>query len=165
MGAIFGRAVRGCCGAVVTGLLLARAAEAQFTQLTFCNQYQQTIFVAVAYQQSNQTWLSRGWLEIKPNDCEAFDSALSVQLFYYRAETNKFTDPYTGVKGTASWGNNGDRKFAVTGPDFNFYDAQRARADAHLAGFLHAAWKGRGHAVATVTFATDGAHLAVERPQ
>jgi len=57
-----------------------RAAEIQF-----CNKFPQKVYVAIAYPQADQSWISRGWLEIDTGDCAEFDSALHPSAVYYRA--------------------------------------------------------------------------------
>jgi uncharacterized membrane protein len=118
-------------GIVMIGLLAAAPAR---SEVQFCNQFETTVFVAIAYQQNKDVWVSRGWLELKPNVCAPFDTALHMSSFYFRGETDDYRDVVTGKTTNYSWGR--DRQFATyTDDNFNFWNADRKLTDTTLGWF------------------------------
>lgn len=56
---------------VATGLGLSMTfAESAKAELKVCNKSSSTAYVAVAYETSNDTWLSEGWWRIAKGSCE-----------------------------------------------------------------------------------------------
>lgn len=91
--------------------------------VSFCNEFDHAIWVAIAYPQANDTWLSRGWLALDPHDCAPFDTALRLHSIYYRAESVAYKNA-KGKKVRYSWGE--DRKFAMWEDDnFNYWGAEK----------------------------------------
>jgi hypothetical protein len=114
--------------------LIASAAPAK-ADIIFCNHFPQTVYVAIAYPQDTDIWLSRGWLSVPTGECRPFDTALVVHTFYYRAESERYRLP-NGKRATMSWGDDGDRSFAVWESDnFQYYDAERRVLSSTLLGF------------------------------
>lgn len=77
--------------------------------IKFCNEFAQTLRVAIAYQ-IGDAWTSEGWITLKPNACEAQVKHPDLVSFYYRAES----DVYDGQR--MIFGAN--RDFAVQKTDF-----------------------------------------------
>jgi uncharacterized membrane protein len=174
---IIGTLARASCASLIPGLLLISTARAEITfatklarpvalltaatraEITFCNKFAQPIFVAIAYQQSDQSWISRGWLQVDSGECKPFDSAIHVSVFYYRGETNWY-DNQSGGRSQNTWGFE-TTKFAVVDSSFNFYNADSARDNARLAGFTRSVESADGDVSATVTFEADGHNTTV----
>ncbi|CAN5265646.1 hypothetical protein BH10PSE9_BH10PSE9_09040 [soil metagenome] len=107
------------CVALGLGLIAASPASAV---VTFCNDFQHAIWVAIAYPQKDGSFLSRGWLALDPQHCGPFDTALKLNALYYRAESVTYKDA-KGKKVRYSWGK--DRKFALWEDDnFNYWGAE-----------------------------------------
>ena len=70
--------------AVLACLLAGPSARAD---ITFCNEFPQLVYVAMAYPQNGGSWISRGWISHKTGECSLFDPALRVKTFYYRGES------------------------------------------------------------------------------
>jgi uncharacterized membrane protein len=56
-------------------------------RLPFCNEFPHLVYVAIAYEQSGGSFISRGWLSLDTGDCSVFDLAIRVRPFYYRGES------------------------------------------------------------------------------
>jgi len=50
------------CAAGVVCMLAASSAKAN---IVFCNEFPAEVWVAIAYQQEDGSWLSRGWLSVE----------------------------------------------------------------------------------------------------
>jgi uncharacterized membrane protein len=101
--------------------------------VSFCNEFDHAIWVAIAYPQTGDTWLSRGWLELDTHDCAPFDTALRLHTIYYRAESVTYRDA-KGKKVRYSWGK--DRKFAMWEDDnFNYWGAEKKVLNSTLEPF------------------------------
>ena len=113
------------------------------------------MYVAIAYSQSDQSWISRGWLEIDTGDCAEFDSALHPSTIYYRGESV----PYRNAQGasvTRVWSTPGHQYAIWEKDNFNYWNAQEKVLNSTLADF---SLVGDGLAVdasVTVTFEEDG---------
>jgi uncharacterized membrane protein len=91
--------------------------------IIFCNQFAHLVYIAIAYPQTGDDWLSRGWMSLDTGQCAPFDTALSTKTFYYRAESEEYRN--NGKHVTWNWGDKGDRKFAIWESDnFQYYGAQ-----------------------------------------
>jgi hypothetical protein len=118
--------------------LALHAAQAR-AEVIFCNQASDTVFVAIAYRQADDSWLSRGWLELAPGNCGPFDTALRLESFYYRGESDR-----------SVWGKG--KPFAIWEDDnFNYWDADRQVLNSSLAEF----------SAAPVTDNPDGVEIKV----
>jgi uncharacterized membrane protein len=127
--------------------------------IVFCNEFAHTVFVAIAYQQANGHWLSRGWLEVATGDCGVFDTAIRVKTFYFRG----MTDPYLNAKRQQvvdSWGKG--REFAVWEKDnFQYYSAETRVLNSTLQPFTQGPETDGDAVSATVTFPADGSGTIV----
>ncbi len=113
-------------------LLPATHARAGTGDITFCNEFPHTLFIALAYSQADvNNYLSRGWLEIDTGKCYIFDTAIRVPTFYFRAESEPYKDGKHKV--TMSWGD--DKNFAVRNANFQSYNAEKAYSGMKLVGF------------------------------
>jgi uncharacterized membrane protein len=139
---------------VVAGLGTTTGARAE---IQFCNKFPQNVYVAIAYPQNDQSWISRGWLEIGAGDCADFDSALHPSAIYYRGESV----PYRNAQGasvTRVWSNSA-RQFAIWEKDnFQYWNAQERVLNSTLADFSLLADGLAIDASVTVTFEQDGIH-------
>ncbi len=141
--------------------LLASASGAR-ADIDFCNNFPHPVFVAIAYQQTNGTWLSRGWLEVDTGQCGVFDTAIRVKTFYFRAVTDPI--PVGGGKSTTYiWGKGAN--FAVSDKDnFQYYDAEKRVLKSTLEQFSKGP-DAQGDSVScTVTFPADGSGTVVTTP-
>jgi uncharacterized protein DUF1036 len=96
-------------------------------------------------------YLSRGWLEVETGKCYVFDTAIRVESFYFRAESETYRD---GKHVKMELGT--DKKFAVRDANFQSYNAEKAYSGMRLAGFAKGAESSGGPLTAIVTFAETG---------
>jgi hypothetical protein len=126
-------------------------------EIQFCNKFPQKVFVAIAYPQGDENWISRGWLEIDTGDCAEFDSALHPSTIYYRGESV----PYRNAQGasvTRVWSTPG-RQYAIWEKDnFNYWNAQEKVLNSTLVDFSLIGEGLAGDASVSVTFEQDGIH-------
>jgi len=133
------------------------ATSAARAEIQFCNKFPQKVYVAIAYPQSDQSWISRGWLEIDTGDCAEFDSALHPGTIYYRGESVPYRNT-SGASVTRVWSNSA-RQFAIWEKDnFEYWNAQEKVLNSTLADFSLLAEGLAIDASATVTFEQDGVH-------
>lgn len=109
-----------------TAVLVAMAstlwATASRAEIVFCNQFARRIYVAIAYQQTNGSFVSRGWMSLEPGACSPFDTALRVKTFFYRAQSEKYRD--AGRTERYIWGKGW--QFAIWENDnFQYYHAEQ----------------------------------------
>ena len=146
-----------CGAACVASLLAVSGARAD---IQFCNQFAQTVFVAMAYPQDDESWISRGWLEVGSGKCFSFDTAIKVNTFYYRAESKPYKEG--GKQVTTSWGN--EKEFAIfEDSNFQYWGADRKVLNSSLTKFSKGA-ETAGPVTATVTFEADGKFTTVKIP-
>jgi hypothetical protein len=139
---------------VAAGMAATTGARAE---IQFCNKFPQKVFVAIAYQQDDQSWLSRGWLEVDTGDCAEFDSALHPSVIYYRGESVPYRNA-SGVSVTRVWSTTG-RQFAIWEKDnFNYWNAQEKVLNSTLVDFSLLSDGLALDASVTVTFEQDGIH-------
>jgi uncharacterized membrane protein len=145
-----------CGGAAVMACLLA--APVARAEITFCNKFPHQIYVAMAYPQYHESWISRGWISLKTGECSLFDPALRVKTFYYRAESENYREGGRRIK--MNWGSG--RLFAIReAGNFNYWGAQEKVLDSRLAEFTHAGEETKGDAISvTVTFNVDGSSVS-----
>ena len=116
----------------VAGWLLTAAPASAY--VTFCNEFNHLIYVAIAYPQDDGSWLSRGWMSLDPHECLPFDTALHLKTVYYRAASAPYRDA-RAKRGTYTWGK-GDRAFAVWEDDnFNYWTAEKRVLNSRLEPF------------------------------
>jgi len=126
-------------------------------EIQFCNKFPQKVFVAIAYSQSDQSWISRGWLEIGTGDCAEFDSALHPDTVYYRGESVPYRNA-SGASVTRVWSNSA-HQFAIWEKDnFQYWNAQEKVLNSTLADFSLLADGLASDASVSVTFEEDGVH-------
>ncbi len=125
--------------------------------IVFCNNFPHLVYVAVAYPQSDGSWVSRGWLNVSTGACSEFDTAVRVKTFYYRGESDPFSDGGRQVKNI--WGTDDDTKFAIyEDSNFNYWNAQTKILNSTLVGFIKGVETNEDSLSVTVTFAPDGIH-------
>jgi hypothetical protein len=138
--------------AVSLGATTAAQAEIQF-----CNKFPQQVYVAIAYPQSDQSWISRGWLAIDTGDCAEFDSALHPSTIYYRGESVPYRNA-SGASVTRVWSNSA-HQFAIWEKDnFHYWNAQTRVLNSTLADFSLLADGLAIDASVSITFEQDGVH-------
>ncbi|MGA2494154.1 MAG: DUF1036 domain-containing protein [Roseiarcus sp.] len=126
-------------------------------EIQFCNKFPQKVYVAIAYPQNDQSWISRGWLEIGAGACEEFDSALHPSTLYYRGESVPYRDAH-GVSFTTVWSKPGHQYAIWEKDNFNYWNAQQKVLNSTLVDFALAADGLAPDASLTVTFEQDGVH-------
>jgi uncharacterized membrane protein len=101
------------------------AVNGKLTNIKICNNFPHNVHYAIAYQESPGDWMTRGWLLIETGKCYFFDGTLSLPEFYYRAESDKYSEK--GGLAEETWGNKGPTKsFCIdtnTNNSFNFWNA------------------------------------------
>jgi uncharacterized membrane protein len=105
----------------------ASFAAGNLLNIEICNKFSQTVFFAMAYQQKQGNWLTRGWLNIATGTCGYFDTALSVPEFYFRAETKPYRQKGHLVE--SNWAKGGARSFCVNTnlqDSFNYWHGDTA---------------------------------------
>jgi hypothetical protein len=126
-------------------------------EIQFCNKFPQKAYFAIAYLQNDQSWISRGWLEVNTGDCAEFDSALHPGTIYYRAESVPYRNAH-GVSVTNVWSKPG-HQFAIWEKDnFNYWNAQEKVLNSTLADFALVAEGLAIDASVAVTLEEDGVH-------
>jgi hypothetical protein len=126
-------------------------------EIQFCNKFPQKVYVAIAYPQDDQSWISRGWLEIGAGDCAEFDSALHPSTIYYRGESVPYRNA-SGASVTRVWSKPG-RQYAIWEKDnFHYWNAQEKVLNSTLADFSLLAEGLDADASVAVTFEQDGIH-------
>jgi uncharacterized membrane protein len=131
--------------------------------LIFCNQFPHEVYIAIAYPQAGDDWLSRGWLSLNTGECAPFDTALSTQAFYYRAESETYRAG--GKRVSFIWGDKGDRSFAIWDADnFQYYGAQNRVLKSTLKPFARG-MEGSDQFDVTVTLTEDGGAIETSEHQ
>jgi hypothetical protein len=139
---------------VAVGLAATTGARAE---IQFCNKFPQKVYVAIAYPQGDQSWVSRGWLEIDTGDCAEFDSALHPNTIYYRGESVPYRNA-SGASVTRVWSTPG-RQYAIWEKDnFNYWNAQEKVLNSTLVDFSLLGEGLAADASVSVTFEQDGIH-------
>jgi uncharacterized membrane protein len=149
---------------LATALLLAPpSVRAGTGEISFCNEFPHKLYIAIAYLQTDvNNYLSRGWLEVETGKCYVFDTAIRVESFYFRAESEPYRDGKHKVK--MEWGT--DKKFAVRDANFQSYNAEKAYSGMRLAGFAKGAESSGGPLTAIVTFTeTGGSTITIPAPE
>ena len=135
---------------------LGAATDAR-AEIQFCNKFPQKVFVAIAYPQDDQSWISRGWIEVDTGDCAEFDSALHPSTIYYRGESVPYRNA-SGASVTRVWSNSA-HQFAIWEKDnFNYWNAQQRVLNSTLADFSLLGEGLAANASVSVTFEQDGIH-------
>ncbi len=143
--------------------LAAPSARAGTGEISFCNEFPHKLYIAIAYLETDvNNYLSRGWLEVETGKCYVFDTAIRVESFYFRAESETYRDGKHKVK--MEWGS--DKKFAVRDANFQSYNAEKAYSGMRLAGSPRAPSSSGGPLTAIVTFTeTGGSTITVPAPE
>src|SRR5581483_6625775 len=156
--------LRSCLGLAAfaaAGLLALTPARAEEGEISFCNEFPHTLYIAIAYEQYPDNYISRGWLEVETGKCYVFDTAIRVHGFYYRAESESYREGKHKVK--MLWGT--ERKFAIRDSNFQSYNADKAYSGMRLAGFAKGD-ESSGVVTAVATFTeTGGSTITVPKPQ
>ena len=148
---------RSTLGAIAAGLLASLLAPphavAAEGEITFCNEFPHLVYVAIAYEQTGATFMSRGWLSLDTGDCSVFDSAIRVKTFYYLGESVPYRLGRRTVK--TSWGH--DKEFAIWERDnFQYYGAENRVLKSTLVPFNKGPETTGDALTVTVTFTEDG---------
>ena len=116
------------------GGLATLAPSAANANLIFCNKFTEQIYVAIAYQQKDGSWISRGWLNVDPGRCAYFDSSLTLNGYYYRVESAPYR--LNGHQAVEVWGDDGDGTFAIWDKNnFQYWNAQAKPLNSTMAKF------------------------------
>jgi uncharacterized membrane protein len=152
-------------GGALAVLAFFMAAPGARANINFCNKFAYKIFIAIAYPQGDDRWLSRGWMSLDTGECGAFDNALRVSTFYYRVESVGYRNS-AGHNIKTTWGSGG-RQFAIWENDnFNYWDAQKRVLNSTLADFSLSTDSIPDGADVTVTIGPDvAARTDVTTPQ
>lgn len=157
--------LRSCLGPAAfaaAGLLALTPARAAEGEISFCNDFPHTLYIAIAYEQYPDSYISRGWLEVETGKCAVFDTAIRVHGFYFRAESETYREGRHKVK--MLWGT--DRKFAIRDSNFQSYNADKAYSGMRLAGFAKGVESSGAPVTAVVTFTeTGGSTISIPKPQ
>jgi|SRR5579862_2764799 len=143
---------------VPTAALLAAVSTLATTtaraDIVFCNQFAHVVNVAIAYPQTDGSFISRGWLSLSPGNCAPFDTALHVKTFFFRGETERYRDT-NGRYMRYFWGKG--RPFAMWENDnYQYYDAEHRVLKSTLMEFTAGPEADNGDVSATVTFQEGG---------
>jgi len=148
--------LRAALGAMLLALSVPLAAPNAFAgegEITFCNEFPHKVYVAIAYLQTDvNNHLSRGWLNVGTGKCYVFDTAVRVQTFYYRAESDPYKEGKDKVK--MNWGKG--QQFAIRDGSFQIYGAEKASSEAKLVEFSKGPVSAGAPLTAIVTFNADG---------
>jgi hypothetical protein len=128
-------------------------------EITFCNKTPHSVFVAIAYQQSDESWMSRGWLSVDADKCYDFDTAIRVRTFYFRGEST-----YQVHHTREVWGKG--KEFDIwENSNFQYYSADQKVSKARFVEFTKAPDASSDAITATVTFTADGSEVSVTDSQ
>ncbi|HLH10335.1 MAG TPA: DUF1036 domain-containing protein [Methylovirgula sp.] len=134
------------------------AASGAKADITFCNKFGRLVYVAIAYPQSDGSFISRGWMSLSDGNCAQFDTAIHVKTFYFRGESEWYREG--GHRSREIWGK-GD-KFAIWENDnFQYYDAQQQVLNSTLVEFTHGPEAENGDVSTTVTFTDHGSTMTL----
>jgi uncharacterized membrane protein len=143
----------GVASAFGLSLLFASPAAAGEGEISFCNNFPHTVHIAIAYLQTDvNNHLSRGWLNVGTGKCYVFDTAIRVQTFSYRAESDPYKEGKDKVK--MNWGKG--QQFAIRDGSFQIYGAEKAPSGAKLVEFSKGPVSTGAPLTAIVTFNEDG---------
>ena len=152
--------LRSATAACAIGLICMFAVPSAKADIIFCNDFPHLVYVAIAYPQTDNSnsWISRGWLNVGTGDCTQFDTALHVNILYYRAESVSYRQGGHSVKNI--WGGEGDAKFAIwKDNNFNLWNAQTNTLNSALVAFTKAGETSGDALSVQVTFGADGIHV------
>jgi len=122
--------------------------------ITFCNQFGHVVNVALAYPQTDGSFISRGWLSLSPGNCAPFDTALRVKTFFFRGESEQYRDA-SGHTMRYFWGKG--HQFAIWENDnYQYYNAEQRVLKSTLEEFTQGPEADNGDVSATVTFKEGG---------
>ena len=111
--------------ATILVILVAFSSALAWADLTICNEFDQTLFVAAGSQRNNVVW-TMGWWEVAPGQCHTINSGSVISPTYVHAETQGKELP--GDKSiSVTWGTG--RKLVVGTTKF-----ERQNADQPLPG-------------------------------
>ncbi len=78
------RRIGGCVALGLGCMVMVSAAQADFS---ICNKSNLSVYAAVGYNEDGQ-WVSEGWWELAPGECQAvYQQKLSKRYYYYYAES------------------------------------------------------------------------------
>jgi hypothetical protein len=125
--------------------------------IVFCNKSNfKLIYVAIAYPQSDGTFLSRGWMSVSEGECDSFDTALQVKSLWFRGESQWVRQGRR--RSREIWGKG--RAFAIWENDnFQYYNAQERVLKSTLENFSLAGEVADGALDVTVTFTDTGSFV------
>src|SRR5581483_9877232 len=157
--------LRSCLGLAAfaaAGLLALTPARAAEGEISFCNDFPHTLYIAIAYEQYPDNYISRGWLEVETGKCYVFDTAIRVHGFYFRAESETYREGKHKVK--MLWGT--ERKFAIRDSNFQSYNAEKAYSGMRLAGFAKGVESSGAPVTAVVAITeTGGSTISIPKPR
>jgi hypothetical protein len=133
------------------GVAYARA------DVIFCNEFGHAVNVAIAYPQTDGSFMSRGWLGLSPGNCAPFDTALQLKSFYFRGESEQYRDD-KGQRTRYFWGKG--RKFAMWESDnYQYYNAEQRVFRSSLEEFTQGPEVVSGAVSVTITFREGGSTM------
>ncbi len=147
-------------GFAALALLLGFSSIGAEADIVFCNKSSfRLIYVAIAYPQSDSSFLSRGWMSVNQGECNSFDTALRVKSLYFRGESAWVRQ---GRRRTREiWGKG--RAFAIWDNDnFQYYNAQERVLKSTLENFSLAGEVADGELDATITFTDNGSVVSAK---
>jgi hypothetical protein len=147
-------------GFAALALLLGFSSISAKADIVFCNKSSfRLIYVAIAYPQSDGSFLSRGWMSVNQGECNTFDTALRVKSLYFFGESEWVRHGRRRTRET--WGKG--RAFAVWDNDnFQYYNAQERVLKSTLMNFTLAGEVADGELAATITFTDTGSVVAAK---
>lgn len=147
-------------GFAALALLLGFSSIGAKADIVFCNKSSfRLIYVAIAYPQSDGSFLSRGWMSVNQGECDNFDTALRIKSLYFRGESAWVRQGRRRTRET--WGKG--RAFAIWDNDnFQYYNAQERVLKSALENFTLAGEVTDGELDATVTFTDNGSVVSAK---
>jgi hypothetical protein len=144
--------------AVLAAALFLLSAGAAKANIIFCNKSgYDLIYIAIAYPQSDGSFLSRGWMSVTQGNSANFDTALHVKSLYFRGESKWVR--HGRRREREIWGKG--YKFAVWDNDnFQYYGAQDRVLKSTLEDFSMAGEAADGDLSVTVTFTDQGSTIS-----
>ena len=96
--------------AAILGLLLLAAPGAARADFRVCNQSGNRVSISIAYN-ANDHWVSEGWWNLKPSDCQPLVRGALAAEFYYVYAMDEHAGEWTG----RSFMCTSDRAFKIDG--------------------------------------------------
>jgi hypothetical protein len=131
-------------------------------EISFCNEFPHTLYIAIAYEEYENNYVSRGWLQVETGKCYVFDTAIRVNSFYYCAVSEPYREGKHKVKTRGASIGNSRSKTQTSRPTMPRRPIQAIGSQ----GSPRAPNRAGGPVTAIVTFTeTGGSTITIPAPE